>query len=618
MSRIVLGVLALATWSASAQQPDGPYWVTTPVPPGFTQVTNIGTSGTIKAAGSVTFFSAILRTFTTVTVSATAQISSFNDYCTIKDGNTVTAYCTRTGVASTLTVSPAAVLTNGPQSSSWVAVVVDGNQAWGYGAFGGAWAPLTLASSTPQVVAGNNTLLIYDGVQVHGLSSFNSYWTSFTPTEPIIGLQAGGFVGLAWGATTVWGFTNHRQQWSSHPFAAVGTPIIRDNFAVFNSLGVDFLFYSAITETFVHHATLSAAGLTTAQNVAALQDGATIYLYASPKGAFVPLPVTSATPVIYSNSEWVVVDDGGVLEAFSGVTGVLAAPLTGSFTVAGNEDVAFATGATSYAYSAIQNAWAPAPPGAPISVQYVRNGVILVQPTGGYDGFCARTGLWSPILTNTPSSFSTLSNSATFVAFDGNSMSVFDSRLGRWATQATVAQPTVSIWRFTLLAHDATNAYGFAMTNNVWETKPIGSVPIQMVANDSVGFVRTATDIHFYCSLGSLSTISRYPEFSRMQPRGSYLRFMQIGQPGSLVTAAVSTVGDYLPVPPYGIAFLSVGAGFVGFVDLPAIPASGVLDISFLLPNDPTLNDVPIYLQDVITPPSGPAYITNSMSPIVV
>ena len=47
------------------------------------------------------------------------------------------------------------------------------------------------------------------------------------------------------------------------------------------------------------------------------------------------------------------------------------------------------------------------------------------------------------------------------------------------------------------------------MTNDVWETVALSGPPIQMVANDSIGFVRTATDIHFYSSLGSLSTLWR-------------------------------------------------------------------------------------------------------------
>jgi hypothetical protein len=111
--------------------------------------------------------------------------------------------------------------------------------------------------------------------------------------------------------------------------------------------------------------------------------------------------------------------------------------------------------------------------------------------------------------------------------------------------------------------------------------------------------------------------VSRYPEFSRMQPRGSMLRFMQIGPPGANVTAALSTAGEYLAVPPYGIVFVNLASN-VGFVDLGTIPASGVLDLSFPLPNDPALNDVPVYLQDIITPLSAPFYGTNSMSPIII
>src|SRR5262245_23994671 len=95
-------ISALLATSVLAQAPDGPYWTSTPLPAGFQSVTNIGTTGTIKATGSVTFFSSILRTFTTVPISLGAITSSFNDYSMIKDGNTVTAYCSRTGVASPL------------------------------------------------------------------------------------------------------------------------------------------------------------------------------------------------------------------------------------------------------------------------------------------------------------------------------------------------------------------------------------------------------------------------------------------------------------------------------------------------------------------------------------
>jgi hypothetical protein len=304
------------------------------------------------------------------------------------------------------------------------------------------------------------------------------------------------------------------------------------------------------------------------------------------------------------------------LHAFSGLTGQFSPPLSGAFSVAGNEDVAFATsGGGSYAYSPIQNTWTAAPGGTPTSVQYLRNGIVLVQPTG-YAGFCTRTGTWSSITTNVVN-FQTLSTSATFCAIDGNSLNVFDSRLGRWSSVATQAPPTISIWRFTLVAHDGTNGYGFGMTSNVWETTPLASVPVQMVANDSVGFIRTATDIHFFCALGSLSTVSRYPEFSRMQARGSLLRYMQIGPPGANVTAALGSAGGYLPVPPFGIAFIAIPS-LIDFVDLGTIPANGVLDLSFLLPSDPAFNDVPVYLQDIITPLVGTPYITNSMSPIII
>jgi hypothetical protein len=345
-----------------------------------------------------------------------------------------------------------------------------------------------------------------------------------------------------------------------------------------------------------------------------LSDNVSTFLYASPHGVLVPSPWTPTG--IAFNSEWAIIDDGSAQHAFSGVTGTFAPPLTGLFTIAGNEDVAFATGTPSYAYSPIQNAWTAAPAGTPLAVSYIRNGVIRTR-SNGYDGFCARTGTWSSVNTTGPTSVSFLTTGATFCVYDSTTIGVFDSRLGRWSATPTVTTPAVSIWRFTLLANDGANAYGFAMTNNVWESIPLASPPIQMVANDSVGFVRTSTQIHMYSSLGSLSTVSRYPEFSRMQPRGSLIRYMQIGPPGAHVTAALATAGDYAPLPPLGTAFIDLNT-LVGTVDLGTIPGNGVLDLSFLIPNDPALNNRALYLQDLIVPVSGSPYVTNSMSPIVM
>lgn len=92
---------------------------------------------------------------------------------------------------------------------------------------------------------------------------------------------------------------------------------------------------------------------------------------------------------------------------------------------------------------------------------------------------------------------------------------------------------------------------------------------------------------------------------------------MQTGPAGSLAAMVVGTAGDFIPLPPLGTLFVNP-ATIWAILDLPPIPPSGVLDFAIPVPNDPALNDVPIYLQGVIAPPAAPLYLTNSMSPIIM
>ena len=47
---------------------------------------------------------------------------------------------------------------------------------------------------------------------------------------------------------------------------------------------------------------------------------------------------------------------------------------------------------------------------------------------------------------------------------------------------------------------------------------------------------------------------------------------------------------------------------------MPAVPAEGKLDISLSVPNDPLLIGLSFHFQNIILPPSGIPYLTNSIS----
>src|SRR5262249_39806483 len=155
--------------------------------------------------------------------------------------------------------------------------------------------------------------------------------------------------------------------------------------------------------------------------------------------------------------------------------------------------------------------------------------------------------------------------------------------------------------------------------NNVWDVIPVLGQIVTTATNDAVGYVRTSGFLYVYSGMGSLSILSRYAEFSRFQPLGTTLRLSQDAAPGSQVTAAISIAAAQppIPYPGWGEIFIDP-AQILAFVPLGTVPASRLLDVDFVLPDDPALHGLTIHVQDVVLEPSGIGYFTNSISPILL
>ncbi len=612
---IWLGLLSATPVASGQTAGDGPYWTSIPTPANFVSLQGLGSTIYLRTLTDVSFYSGITHNWTVIPISS-PTVSVFNDYAIVRDGNTIWGYSNRTGQAQAITVTASAVITNGPASSSWICVVRDGATLYGFGAFNGTWAQTTAASSTTTIAAGSYVAVVEDGTNAYAIGAHQGTWVS-TPA-PGVTVSAGGLMGAALDGATMQCFSSRWNTWVSQPFTGTGAPTFKDEFCFVQSPG-QTVAYSALTNGFTSITYPSGIPSGTIHNrcVLGVISANTITLYAPGTGVTATLTTPNA-PLSQINAEFILVDDGAGITAFSGLTGHVSPYLPGTFTFTLNEDVAYAQGSSgSFAYSAITGNWTPAPAVTPTQVQTVRNAIILATPTG-YEAFAARYDSWSSLVTATPNTFVTSSVGATFCAIDGSTVAAFDTRLGRWNSK-TLAAPFAqgSVWRMTLIVQDGVNLYGFSQLNDVWDQIPFTGPLSQFTANDSIAWARTATDIHVYAPNGSFSTISRFAEFTRMQSRGTPLRLVQTGQVGSQVEMALSLGRAFIPLGSLGTVVVDPNQ-LVGILPLGTIGSSGALDVSILVPTDPSLNGLQIFLQNVVTPPTGPIYVSNGVAPVII
>jgi hypothetical protein len=593
-----------------------------PVPPNLVSISAFGTTLLMRTTTDVWLWSGITQTWVSIPSSPSAQTWNFNAYAIVQDGNTYHGFTSRTASVTTVTVGAGAVLTNGPSTSSWTSVLQDGTTAYGFGAFSdGQWIAQPLASAAPLITVGSHAAVVQDGAAVHAFDSNGGAWVSI-PETPGMATNASRSTAVAWDATTVWCYSSHRRAWASTAFATATAPTIMDDFVMsMGPSGADLLAYSSLQGTFSQWTLSVGSGPTALQlgrSCAAVVDGTDVVCYAAGVGSFASLPQQTAATVTTASNLIVIASSAGTT-AFSGTSGQFSTTLAGSYSVMTNDDVVWAQGTLgSFAYSAIRNVWVTAPNVVVQSAQLLRNAIVLVRQNG-YEAFAARSATWFPLNTQATGNFQTSNAGATFVAIDGNAMIVFDSRFGRWSAVITAAAPTVNIWRTTAVANDGVAAYGFGLDNNAWDVKPlIGSV-VDMVANSALGYVRTTQFLYVYTDHGTLSTPSRYPEFGRFHARGTDLRLTQVAPEGSSVTMAVSlapatTVSSYAG---YGSIFIDL-TQLLLVLPIGTVPAQGILEVSFPIPNDPALNTTQLFIQNIVVTPWGHAWFTSCAAPIII
>lgn len=599
---------------------DRPNWSELELPADFqgpSSVHTLGTSGAFQTPTHVYLWSAITGAWTAVPASPTAQVTQYNDYITIEDGTTLHGYSTRTGRVETLHLSGVPQVYHGSTSSCWLSIAVVGSEAWGFGAFQGIWHHTTLAGPPTSVSVAQTAGLLNDGVHIWGASAYYGDLVQ-SPAPPSAATTVGGEAPTAWTPTELAGFSAHTNQWS-YRTATNAVLLANQRGFVFFSDGNELVAYSGITGGFTSTPVLPGYSATTGAYVGAVIQGNDVLAYSSGQNQFRTRSFASAPAVSMAAEVLAVADSAGVC-AFSVATGDYSSSVPGSFSVTTNDaEVWIANGTQGHAYCAVRGTWSPAPIalGPSVQVSVLRNLVVLADAQG-YQGFSGRTGDWVAQSVTTPFQYQGPSTGDMFVAFDGLQALAFDPVIVRWSS-VPLSGPVQSqdIWRLTYVGFDGTRALGYGLMNNVWSTMPVRGSFVQLDANSSGGYLLTSTHLYAFCALGSLSSYSRYPEFSMLQPIGVPLHLIQVAPPGSQVVAMFAHDGGFQSTPA-GTLFIDPGSVFQT-TTLGSVPASGLLDVSVDLSGVPGVLGSAVHVQTLILPPNGvQRFLANSVSPVLL
>jgi len=595
-------------------------WTTIPLPADIQGTPNvIGTSITFQTTNDMFLWSGVSKRWTQVPiVSGITFFEQYNDYVVFQDGNLIHAWSTREDVVQTLTVSPSAVIKSGPVTSSWVTIVVDGTSAWGFSAFRGGWTPLALSQPNPQLFASRITALIDDGNTLHAFSAFHGTFVSViadASAAPLIG----GEIGAACSPGIFRGYSPHQNTWTVTPVPGLTDVTAKNGFA-YAVLANDVFAYSSYTGNAAAHTASSAiSSLGSADDVLGFSDGNAIVCYGAGTGAFTSRNAPGAS--LQFGLHFAIVTEPSSITPFSGLLGAFGPSLPGSFTVATHDVVAYALGATQlYGYSAMENDWVPAPSAAFAIPPVMVKGSLVVPYAGSYSAMSARSSQFIDLPVALTGAYIAPTTGANFIAFHdatGASLSIFDSRLDRFAPLQGVGPLDVKTSRHTAIARDTQFAYGFGQPSGRWDAVALTS-PVQVhdVASEA-GYVMTDTELHTYSSLGSLSYEGRFPEFTRILPLGNTLWLHQSGPPGSAIVMMIGLQPAWLPVSLQSGHLFIDPTVLLTFPLATTIPANGLLHLPISIPQDPVLSGLGPHLQNAVFPPTGPYFLSTSVAPAI-
>lgn len=596
-------------------------WDELALPPNFqgqSSVRSLGTSVTMQTQSHVYLWSAITRAWTIVPVAPGAQVIQFNAFVLVVDGTTLHGYATRTGKLETLTLAAVPTLHHASVSSCWMALAEVGTDLWAFGAFDGTWHHQTLALPGPEVVVGQTVAMVRDGGDIYGVSANVGDFVPGPSLQAGSSVRANGDVGIAWDSQQVVGFSAHLNRWASQSLPAAQLLSHQRGYAMFEGAG-DLWAYSPCTGDFVSVQPPAGYQLDAGRYVALVESGGPdVVAYSSGQNRFVARTLQSAPQVDVNDEVLLVQDSTGVL-GFSVVRGEFSQLLPGTYSTNTNAAMVWAeNGAQGFALNLVEGTWSDPLVLTSQSQRQVLRNVVVVADTAGYQALSGRHGKWHSQACQTSFQFLAPTSGDVFVALDGVRSYLFDPVLDRWS--GTVHGPAWTdhdVWRQTIVAFDGRALQGFGLMNNVWSSRAIRGNFVGLDANSSCGYALTDTHLYTYSAHGSLSTFSRFPEFSRLQPIAAPLHLLQTAPAGSQVFVTMGLRPTFQLYASLGMLFVDP-TSVVRRFPMGTVPADGWIDFVLPLGAASALRGRPLHIQTLVIEPSGRAWLGNSVAPILL
>lgn len=621
-SRTALGRALLPVCFTLASLPAQPpsNWSTITLPANRTTPPNsLGTTVTFQTTDAAWLYSGITKRWTVIPVTTPTPIFQANDYCIVRDGNVIHGFAAHTGKVDTITTGGSATVVSGPASSSWVTLVADGTQAWGFGAFHGRWTPLTLSQPNPTMVANRLLGLLRDGSTVYALSAHHGTFVSVgADTSAALAVVGEAEVGTAISPGVLRAFSAQQNTWGVQTIPNNATTLQQNEYVLAWS-GNQIWGYSGLTGSLSSYTTNNPISTVAgAEGVAAFFDGPTVVCYGSGRGRFVPF--TAPTATLQLDYHLAMLVDPTSVTPFSAISCTYGPTLGGSFTVTSNDAIAWADdgGGSGQAYSPILNTWTAAPAVSVANVALVRSAVVLAHSTG-YHALSARHGTWVPLSVTSPTSYQAPATGATFLALDGagNVGHVFDARLNRWATVTGQAPLTIRISRHTAMVHDGTTAFGFGQPSGEWYAQALTAAPTTFDTASSIGSTIHGTQLSVYSVQGSFSYTGRYPEFTQAINLGATLRMHQVAAPGSALVLLVGTQPTRIDLGPALGRLYVEPAGAFSLLWPQTVGLDGILALDLQVPNNPFLAGLQLHMQTAVFEPNQSPWLATSVAPVL-
>jgi hypothetical protein len=420
-------------------------------------------------------------------------------------------------------------------------------------------------------------------------------------------LSIGGGVAVGAGGGQLFGFSPLRGAWTQTPDTSVfPQPFVQHYYLDGDLRGWLGSIFSAVTGTWtpspLPYSTTSPGSIEVGWSAARAIGGGAYYALAAGQDTWVPLPAGIVNLAV--RQHLVCGFGNGQAHAFSAILGTAATtPCTGTgFSGSGSLAVVDDPGTGGKAvYSAYTGQWQAVPASAIGYAWFHDNSAVWLTGTGAV-AVEARTGTFVPL------AGAGFVRHSGFVVTSPSDLHVFDARTGRWLSHPRQSGQSPVLGARTVIATDSVRAVGYGIRSGRLAEQPLSEPVIATVANDDVGYVRTATNLYAFSGLADTTTWQPDPDGEYGVGRGTRAD-LQARTPASHVVLLGfgPQAATPLPLPPWGELFLDL-AGTVTLVLVPAAGESRAV-VTLTIPNIAALRGT-IWVQQALTlAPSGAIWL---------